>query len=369
MYYFYKITNPRGKFYIGQTNEIERRKREYRNIQAVRQQKLIYASLLKYGWDNHKFDIIYKSDCDDNKANKLEIEFIKAYRSWWYENKKYGLNLTIGGGQRTGTKHSEETKKKMRDSFDEQRRKNLSDRMKNRVVTDEAREKMRIRMSSPEYIERLIKNRKVSVGSQHGMTTLTEEQVYKIKLAISSGTKRSIILEEFGITKSVYQHIKSEVTWSHVVLREEDLKNNKPKSVYQYDLNGNFIKEWTSVKAANKAFSINSSAIRYCCEKKVGHTQAAGFKWSYLQNDNIPVKKMNRLMRPEHFVKVDQYNKEGVFIKQWNSIKEVVEKLGLQRFQVQDCCKGKRKAVGEYVFKYHNKRKQYNKSNVVISPR
>jgi len=53
----YKITNPKGKIYIGQSINIKRRFNEYKRLNCSQQPK-IYNSLLKYGSDNHKFEII-----------------------------------------------------------------------------------------------------------------------------------------------------------------------------------------------------------------------------------------------------------------------------------------------------------------------
>ena len=52
----YKITNPNNKIYIGCTIDFKRRLSEYRRLSMVGQVKL-YNSLVKYGFDNHVFEI------------------------------------------------------------------------------------------------------------------------------------------------------------------------------------------------------------------------------------------------------------------------------------------------------------------------
>jgi group I intron endonuclease len=56
-------------------------------------------------------------------------------------------------------------------------------------------------------------------------------------------------------------------------------KNAKP--VLQYDLKGNFIKEWSSIKEANLYLGKDkdSSAISECCKEK--RQNAYKFKWKY----------------------------------------------------------------------------------------
>ena len=110
--YIYKITNPIGQVYIGQTKNIEKRKGRYRS-NVCKQQKLIYRSIKKYGWSTHKFDIVYKCIYDKSTINEAEIFFIKFFNSYWYDNKQYGLNLTRGGDGTSGHKLSEEHKAKL----------------------------------------------------------------------------------------------------------------------------------------------------------------------------------------------------------------------------------------------------------------
>ena len=87
----YKITSPSGKIYIGQSKDIYKRIEIYRNIRCKAQTKL-YNSLTKYGWLNHKFEII--CECDESQLNCLEIMHIKTHNSF---NSEHGLNLTSGG--------------------------------------------------------------------------------------------------------------------------------------------------------------------------------------------------------------------------------------------------------------------------------
>lgn len=53
----YKITNPKGAIYIGSSKEIEVRINRYKKLKCKTQPK-IYNSLLKYGVENHIFEII-----------------------------------------------------------------------------------------------------------------------------------------------------------------------------------------------------------------------------------------------------------------------------------------------------------------------
>lgn len=122
--YIYKITNPSGNIYIGQTRNPADRFKYYRLGHCKKQTK-IYRSIQKYGWENHITEIIETIDYDKEKLNELEKFYIKKYNSF---DTSIGLNLTAGGNigmlpaatraqirkLQIGRKTSEETKEKLR---------------------------------------------------------------------------------------------------------------------------------------------------------------------------------------------------------------------------------------------------------------
>ena len=122
----YKITNPKGKIYIGQSVNIEKRWNRYKNLipKDCIGQPLIYRSLIKYGVKNHIFEIIEL--CNKEELNKLESYYIALYNSF---NSKCGLNLTSGG---TNYLFSDISRRKM------------SIAQKNKIVSKETRLKMSI---------------------------------------------------------------------------------------------------------------------------------------------------------------------------------------------------------------------------------
>lgn len=68
----------------------------------------------------------------------------------------------------------------------------------------------------------------------------------------------------------------------------EKLKNNEvlSKPVIQYDLKGNFIAEYPSIKEAERQTGIQDISIGNCCRGYIitKVTQAGGFKWKYKKN-------------------------------------------------------------------------------------
>lgn len=109
-YIIYKLTNSIGQIYVGQTRNFIKRIDNYKSL-TCKGQQLIYASLLRYGFDNHTIEILEESDIDN--LDELEIYYIGKEDSYYWNNKEFGLNLTLGGNSKRGCKSSEETKLKM----------------------------------------------------------------------------------------------------------------------------------------------------------------------------------------------------------------------------------------------------------------
>jgi group I intron endonuclease len=68
----YKITNPSGNVYIGQSMDIARRLKTYKNTPNISQIKL-YNSIKKYGWDKHIVEII--EECAIDLLNEKEVYY------------------------------------------------------------------------------------------------------------------------------------------------------------------------------------------------------------------------------------------------------------------------------------------------------
>ena len=124
----YRITNIyNGKSYIGISNDIENRwKNEIRGDTINKGEKsLIEFAIRKYGEDCFYFEILEELE---EESDRLEAEkmFIKRYNT----KAPNGYNLTDGGEGRCGFKHSDDTKRKMREAH------------KGKRPSDEARRKM-----------------------------------------------------------------------------------------------------------------------------------------------------------------------------------------------------------------------------------
>jgi group I intron endonuclease len=92
----YKIENPKGSIYIGQSKNVNERISRYKKLQCCKNQLLLYRSFLKYGIENHKFDILEIGNFTKEELNTLEAKYIIQFNSFRKVN-ELGMNLTTGG--------------------------------------------------------------------------------------------------------------------------------------------------------------------------------------------------------------------------------------------------------------------------------
>ena len=123
----------------------------------------------------------------------------------------------------------------------------------------------------------------------------------------------------------------------------------RAKAVLQYDLDGNFIKEYVSANNADDELGLGHGNVYSACigkKKSVG-----GFMWRF-KTDNYPIKidpyKTNQ-SKP-----VQQLDLNGNLIRVWNSAKEAGDSLGIAASGITACCKGYDKYVtaGGFKWKY-----------------
>ena len=128
----YKITNPIEKIYIGQSTDLKKREETYSRLNCKNQIKL-YNSILKYGWEQHKFEII--EECSLDQLNEKEM-YWGLYYDVLGEN---GLNLKLGDAK---GKCSEETKQKMSQTHKNIDKSYIHNNMKGKTHSEETKQKM-----------------------------------------------------------------------------------------------------------------------------------------------------------------------------------------------------------------------------------
>jgi group I intron endonuclease len=188
----YKITNPKGKIYIGCTIDFKRRLSEYRRLSISGQVKL-YNSLVKYGFDNHIFETI--EECSDDILHEREIYWIKYFNCI-----EEGLNIRLGN--RTGAL-TDSTKQK------------ISEALKGRKVTWESKGP-----KGYKYTEEQLKKLKNGLKEYYKHNAAKPKPkivspilVEEIRTKFNLGHKRSDLSREYNVSwgtiKNITDHINS----------------------------------------------------------------------------------------------------------------------------------------------------------------
>ena len=234
----YKYTNLiNGKIYIGQTKQTLEQ-RDYKHQTQLNDNTYFHRAIKKHGYENFDFEILYEYKSEINVINVLnvvEMAYIKYYDS---KNHEIGYNMNDGGGGSLNPiivkrkPLSEETRRKISETlkskhyeYTEEYKKNLSERMKGNTYNNG-------RKHTEEF--------KKMVSERH--------KGHKYNL----GKKRT---KEFC----------------------DEISNRQSKRIAQYDLDGNFIKEWKSAQVAGKELKISSSSIRSTC--RGDYKTSGGFIW------------------------------------------------------------------------------------------
>jgi hypothetical protein len=144
--------------------------------------------------------------------------------------------------------------------------------------------------------------------------------------------------------------------------RINNLKNalrKNSKKVYQYDLDGNFIKEWVNAKEASEKTGALYANIIHCCKglkKRHGN-----FMWSYIKYKKVSPytvkKRIINVTKNNTFIlkrkKVLITNLETGEILIANSILEASRITNTCTASICKECKNKCKTKGKYKFKYY----------------
>ena len=169
----YKITSPTKKVYIGQSTNIRKRYSAYKTI-SCKGQTAIYRSLLKYGIDKHKFEVL--CECNVEELNDKE----RYYQDVFNVMDKNGLNCKLTASNDRSGEMSKESRKKMSDS---QKGKKQSEETKlKRSISNTGKkrtEEMRNRISIANKGKKRTEEIKIN---------MSEENNYKTKIILNTET-------------------------------------------------------------------------------------------------------------------------------------------------------------------------------------
>jgi group I intron endonuclease len=231
----YKIENPKGRIYIGQSKDIEVRWRDYRSLRCKGQRKLYY-SLNKYGVDRHIFTV--QEECELSVLNEKE-----RYWQEYYKVLEGGLNLEIN--KTTGERKviSEETRERMSAA---QRGKTLSDSTKEKIsISGKAREYKHTDLAK-EAISAALKKR---IRKEETTTKIVEKLKGQKR---TDASKKRMSQAHTGIKDT---DATREAKSAAAKVKKNAGNPQSCKTIRQYSADGEFIREWKSITQAAKEYN------------------------------------------------------------------------------------------------------------------
>lgn len=299
--YIYTLSDINGDIrYIGKTSYLNQRL--YSHIKECRTKRINHKinwikSLLKKG-EKPLISILDEVESDDWQF--WECFWIEQFKQWGFNL----TNQTNGGDGLHGYKHSNFSINKMKQKF----------------------------IDNPNY----------NKSSDKKYLIDKEELFQKYIIENLSIPKLSKL---FGCSETtIFRNLKDNNISKDKNIWREQLATNQ-KVVLQYDLSGNFIREFDSVISISNEYGYNSGNIASCCRGIALSTN--GYIWRYKDEFlEIDLDKLNYKKR-----KVNQYDLEGNFINSYDSISEA-SNFGFNEGNIQDCCVYRSKSHRGFMWGY-----------------
>jgi group I intron endonuclease len=172
-----------------------------------------------------------------------------------------------------------------------------------------------------------------------------KSQETKMKMSISHLGKKHSKKTCDKISKNRTGKCHSEENKQKMKMSRIGKTSSKP--ILQYDLDGNFIKEWVNTKQTQEYLNLYS--ITGALQKK--NRSAGGYQWRY-KNDLLEISKFKQNTRSKPII---QYNLDGSFIKEWNSTTEASKTIKCSISIISACLIGKYETAVGFKWKFKNK--------------
>lgn len=302
----YKHVNKvNGKVYIGITSE-EVLNDRWDNGNGYKNNKQMYSDITKYGWIDGFYHIVLADNLSKIEAQNMEADLIKKYSS---NDKNFGYNLAPGGAI-----HSVNA----------------------------------IPVCQYDLYNNLIAEY-CSISEAARQTGIGDWMIRKCL--------RGLICSINGFKwKYKNEDIQCNVDTTNITDGEIGRRND---AVYQYSLNGHYIRKYDNSTEASKATGIRSGYITRSCRSKCG--RAGNYQWFYEYKGEKIDEYVSCDIAKRKKTPILLYDKDMNFIKKYDTIPQAVEdltrKLGrkISRTAIYGCLKGRNKTAYGFIFKYADK--------------
>lgn len=119
-------------------------------------------------------------------------------------------------------------------------------------------------------------------------------------------------------------------------LKSKDNKFSKP--IYQFNLNGKFIRKWYCGQDIERKLKYYANSIYDCCNRKRGNKTAYGFQWSYKKTWMKKVKRYT----DKGGIRIYQYTKNLKYITSYASAVQAAKQINGHTASIINCVNGKK---------------------------
>lgn len=145
-------------------------------------------------------------------------------------------------------------------------------------------------------------------GESHYKAVLTEKEVYEFYQHYKNGGTMVAFSKAKKMRTASLWAIVHGKSWAHLNLDFAAIQKSRPKNKYrksmpvlQYDMSGQFIKEWSGVGEASENTGIKYSTLqRILCHKDINHT--GGYIWKF-KRSTMEHPEIQKKIEREAFVK------------------------------------------------------------------
>lgn len=330
-YSVYYHRTPINKYYIGIShNPI---KRWGNQGYGYHTQQKFYRAILKYGWDNIEH-VIVASDLTLNEAYKLEKELIKKYNAF-----NHGYNADLGGKGAEGHFVSKQAKQRMRKA------------KLGKKLTIQHKQQLKNAHIYPIYVYSI-------TGKFLNSYKNAEEASKNLNIPRSSIINACNYLSDYN-DKYIFLNDKNyNLLEQKLQLYKEKIKTRELDTIFQYDLEGNFINSYKTMIEASNQTKISIGAIGQSCSGFLLYSKNYFFLHSLDEIEikerveNIKKTKSIKKLNTNKYYNVGQYTLDGTLIAIYKTYKEASLATGYSKKTINQNCLNKCKTVGrKFIFK------------------
>lgn len=299
-----------------------------------------WRAIQLYGWGNFEH-VVVETGLSREMAVSMEKRLIKECDS--YNN---GYNNSYGGESMQGYEMAQEIKNKISKSNSGE-----NAYWYGKKIPEEIKERSRIK-----HINHPTLSKPINQYDAEGHYIKTYPSVQEVYRQIGHGNYARAAQTPNSLCYG-YQWRYDNGDYSNI----EPYNSFHPapkrrKAILQYDLDGNFIREYESIEQIIE--KDESSHISDCCNKK--RNSALGYIWRYKDASNAQcdiegyydVKPYQKVINGEKEVVV--YNLGGEFCGKYKSMQEAAKEYDTTTALIGAVCRGERKHTKNYIFAYSN---------------